>query len=138
MRAQTKAGAEVWLNLSTVIVPSRNRVLSVLVHMFREVTRDHAVLSVVKDLVDMVSADSPDERTPGLREVSNRADCIELTRREREILRLLTTGISTDAMADRLCISKRTVRNHVDHILGKLDVHSRLEAVAYSIKNGLA
>ena len=45
--------------------------------------------------------------------------------------------MSTDVIAEKLCISPRTVGNHINNILGKLHVHSRLEAVAYSIKNGL-
>jgi DNA-binding NarL/FixJ family response regulator len=52
-----------------------------------------------------------------------------LTRREREVLRLLASGASTRAIASGLGISPATVRNHVHHILAKLGVHSRLEAV---------
>jgi two-component system response regulator DegU len=61
-----------------------------------------------------------------------------LTRREREVLNQLITGVSTDVIAGRLFISPRTVRNHINHILGKLGVHSRLEAVTLYIRSGLA
>jgi len=135
--AQTKGGAVVWLNISTIIVPSRRGALSVLVHLFREVTREHDVMGVARDLAELVSARFPGKRIPRLRGVASRAASVELTRREREVLTLLATGISTGVIAERLCISPRTVRNHVSNILGKLDVHSRLEAVAYSIKYGL-
>ena len=135
--ARTKGGTEVWLNLSTVVVHSRRGALSVLVHLFREVTREHDVLGVARDLADLVSARFPGRRIARLPSDSGRAASVELTRREREVLILLASGISTDAIAKRLCISPRTVRNHVNNILGKLDVHSRLEAVAYSIKYGL-
>ncbi len=137
LATQTKGGAEVWLNLSTVIVPSRRGALFVLVHLFREVTRDHDVLGVAQDLADMVSEGSRRKRISRSRDVSSRAARFELTRREREILTLLASCMSTDVIAERLSISTRTVRNHVNNILGKLDVHSRLEAVTYSIKNGL-
>lgn len=53
-----------------------------------------------------------------------------LTAREREILQLLATGLSTSAIAKRLAISPVTVRNHSQRILAKLGVHSRLAAVA--------
>lgn len=58
-------------------------------------------------------------------------------RREHEILTYLASGISTDVIAQELRISSRTVRNHINNVLRKLGAHSRLEAVAYSIKNGL-
>jgi len=134
---RTKEGTEAWLNVSTVVVPSRDGDLSVLIHLFREVTRDHEVLDVAQDLVDMVSAHSQEQSSRGSSDDSNDASCVKLTRREREILTLLASGHSTDVIAKDLFISSRTVRNHINNILGKLDVHSRLEAVAYSIKNGL-
>ncbi|MBI2164602.1 MAG: helix-turn-helix transcriptional regulator [candidate division NC10 bacterium] len=52
-----------------------------------------------------------------------------MTGREREILRLIAGGLTTSAIADKLCISHTTVRNHIQHILAKLGAHSRLEAV---------
>jgi DNA-binding NarL/FixJ family response regulator len=52
-----------------------------------------------------------------------------LTPRELEILRLLASGLGTTAIAAELFISSTTVRNHVQHILGKLGVHRRLEAI---------
>jgi len=53
-----------------------------------------------------------------------------LTRREREILRMLAEGDDLESIADGLCLSYATVRNHVQHILTKLGVHSIMEAVA--------
>jgi DNA-binding NarL/FixJ family response regulator len=52
-----------------------------------------------------------------------------LTEREREVLALLTQGQSTRAIADELAITSNTARNHIQRILYKLNVHSRLEAV---------
>lgn len=60
-----------------------------------------------------------------------------LTNREREILDLFAEGLSTEALAGRLSISKVTVRNHVQRILAKLRVHSRLAAVARGYRDGL-
>jgi DNA-binding NarL/FixJ family response regulator len=62
---------------------------------------------------------------------------VELTAREREILRRLAEGLSTRAVAERLLISPITVRNHVASILAKLDVHTKLAAVAFAFRNGL-
>jgi DNA-binding NarL/FixJ family response regulator len=53
----------------------------------------------------------------------------ELTAREREIADLFKEGLNTAQMVERLGISESTVRTHVQGILGKLGVHSRVEAV---------
>ncbi|MEJ2746212.1 MAG: LuxR C-terminal-related transcriptional regulator, partial [bacterium] len=60
-----------------------------------------------------------------------------LTPRELEILELLARGHGTSEISELLAISQNTVRNHIQHILQKLQVHTRLEAVTYAIKNGL-
>ena len=59
-------------------------------------------------------------------------EAVLLTRREREILECLAEGMETEAIASRLFIERVTVRNHVQNVLQKLDVHSKLEAVAAS------
>jgi DNA-binding NarL/FixJ family response regulator len=60
----------------------------------------------------------------------------DLTEREREILQLLAQGMRNDDIATRLFISPQTVQTHVRNILGKLRVHSKLEAVAFAVKHG--
>ena len=60
-----------------------------------------------------------------------------LTERELEILGLLAAGSSTAAIATELSISPTTVRNHVQRIITKLRVHSRLAAVALAYSKGL-
>jgi DNA-binding NarL/FixJ family response regulator len=54
-----------------------------------------------------------------------------LTSREREILLMLADGASNDRIAERLVISPQTVRTHVQNLLRKLDLHSRVEAAAF-------
>jgi DNA-binding NarL/FixJ family response regulator len=60
----------------------------------------------------------------------------QLTEREREILALLATGLRNDEIAARLFISPQTVQTHVRNLLGKLAVHSKLEAVAFAVRHG--
>jgi DNA-binding NarL/FixJ family response regulator len=60
-----------------------------------------------------------------------------LTRREREILNLLAEGIGTEGICRMIAVSRVTVRNHVQRILGKLGAHSRLEAVARARREGI-
>ena len=60
----------------------------------------------------------------------------DLTEREREILQLLSEGMRNEDIAKKLYISPQTVQTHVRNILGKLRVHSKLEAVAFAVKHG--
>jgi RNA polymerase sigma factor (sigma-70 family) len=60
----------------------------------------------------------------------------DLTEREREILQLLAEGMRNDGIAEKLFISPQTVQTHVRNILGKLRVHSKLEAVSFAVKHG--
>lgn len=61
----------------------------------------------------------------------------ELTRREREVLALLAEGADNDNIAQALVISPQTARTHIQNVLGKLGVHSRLEAAAFVVRNGI-
>ena len=61
----------------------------------------------------------------------------ELTRREREVARLLTEGLTNRQIAERLVVSEHTVHRHVANILRKLDVSSRTAAAAHAAQSGL-
>jgi DNA-binding NarL/FixJ family response regulator len=65
-------------------------------------------------------------------------DTPRLTERETEILRMVATGLSYKQIAARLVLSHRTVQNHVQNTLGKLQLHNRVELVRYAIEHGLA
>jgi len=60
-----------------------------------------------------------------------------LTPREQEIMRMLAEGIGPREIADKLCISPKTVENHRANIMKKLDLHSTMELVRYAAKLGL-
>jgi DNA-binding NarL/FixJ family response regulator len=66
-----------------------------------------------------------------------RATLAPLTAREQDVLRLLVAGSSTEVIADELVLSLHTVRNHVRNLMQKLGAHSRLEAVAIALRQGL-
>jgi len=61
----------------------------------------------------------------------------KLTRRERQILALLSGGADNHSIARELVISPETARTHIQKVLGKLGVHSRLEAAAFVTQNGV-
>ena len=60
-----------------------------------------------------------------------------LTERETEVLRLVATGLSYRQIAGRLVLSHRTVQNHVQNTLNKLQLHNRVQLVRYAIERGL-
>lgn len=62
---------------------------------------------------------------------------VHLTPRQLDVLRYLAAGHSTDHIATALGISPETVRNHVRHLMGRLNVHTRLEAVIRGHELGL-
>jgi DNA-binding NarL/FixJ family response regulator len=64
-------------------------------------------------------------------------DTPRLTERETEVLRQVAKGMSYKQIADRLVISHRTVQNHVQNTLRKLQLHNRVQLVRYAIEQGL-
>ncbi|WP_159081686.1 response regulator [Nocardioides sediminis] len=61
----------------------------------------------------------------------------QLTEREREVLDLVAEGLSNAAIAERLVVSVHTVRNHIANLSAKLGAHSKLEALAIAVRQGL-
>jgi PAS domain S-box-containing protein len=122
MQTRTKAGRPTWLNIS-ILVTSNGHNGPITIHLFRDVTATKELLNLVQE---RLAAPAAPAETNG-----------DLTRREIEILRLVATGADTKTAAERLHVSPATVRNHVQNILGKLGVHSRLQAVAYATTHRL-
>jgi len=61
----------------------------------------------------------------------------DLTERERAVLALMTAGLNNTEIAERLVVSSSTIKSHVSHILAKLSVTSRTEAVALAVRHHL-
>lgn len=73
----------------------------------------------------------------GTAPVSRDGAAPRLTDRETEVLRLVAKGMSYKQIAERLGLSHRTVQNHVQNTLGKLQLHNRVELTRYAIERGL-
>lgn len=102
-------------------------------------------VSALLDAIDRVVAgdvalELPPRWAPGRERppTTARAPVTPLTARERECLGLLVEGSSTAQMAARLGVGANTVRSHVQALMTKLGVHTRLEAAAYAVRHGLA
>jgi DNA-binding NarL/FixJ family response regulator len=61
----------------------------------------------------------------------------QLTERETEVLKMVAKGLTYKQIAERLVVSHRTVQNHVQNTLGKLQMHNRVELTRYAIEQGL-
>lgn len=71
------------------------------------------------------------------RRMESEPDRPRLTGRETEVLRLVARGLTAKQIAARLVLSHRTVENHVQNTLRKLQLHNRAELVRYAIEHGL-
>ncbi|SDZ33223.1 two-component system, NarL family, response regulator DegU [Evansella caseinilytica] len=83
-----------------------------------------------------LATDDNQESEIGFREVEYRRPLHLLTRRECEVLQLMTDGKSNRAIGEALYISEKTVKNHVSNILQKMNMNDRTQAVVEAIKNG--
>ena len=103
------------------------------VHAVRAVAAGDAVLApaVTRQLLDQVGRRLPAavSRTPD--------ELAELTHREKQVLRMLAGGLTNAEIAEALVVSEATVKTHVSHLLGKLGLRDRVQAVIYAYETGL-
>jgi PAS domain S-box-containing protein len=132
---RTKSAAIRWVNMSTFVYPLDEK-KTVLVHLFRDAARKQQREQFMREVhTDHHFVPARDAEPPAIQALSRPHSV--LTHRENQVLLLLVRGQSTQEIAETLVISKSTARNHIRHLLSKLDVHSRLEAVSYAIQYGL-
>ncbi len=132
MRTRRKDGQEIWINISTIVVPADGEQPGGTVHLFREITQPRHPPGRTRPAPVGGGAPARERVTDAgvaTRVAPGKNPVESLTSREREILRLMAGGQTSSAIARKLGISHTTVRNHIQHILTKLGVHSRLEAV---------
>ncbi len=128
---------QLWLNVSIVPVPGNSRREPLAIHMFRDVSARRWSEKLAEATQTVVAQFISDDN--GVEERGGPYPPLDpsVTRREIEVLRLLAAGLTTEEMAERLAVSRVTVRNHIQHLLGKLGVHSRLEAILSGTRFGL-
>ena len=138
----TQNGEGIWINVTTFALPPGDEESGhIIVHLFRDATQKKSNERFVEEILTATKELRHNHRQPGLMtapvEFPSAPSFDALTPRERQVLVLLAQGLNTDEMANVLHISPATTRNHIQNILGKLSVHSRLEAAAYAYQQGL-
>jgi PAS domain S-box-containing protein len=135
--ARTKSGEQRWINVSILTLSPPNGASPLVVHLFRDATEKKQSEQFTREVLRAAKLLSETAALPLQSAEAVEAPGVDLTEREREVLALLAQGLSTRDIAESLSISSATVRNHTQNILHKLQVHSRLEAVAYAFEHGL-
>lgn len=135
--AHAKSGETRWINVSILVFPTPDGDSSLIVHLFRDATRKKQNEQFAYQVLDAVQGLRETSFPQTISSPSPVPSSEDLTYREREVLSLLAQGLSTRDIAETLSISPSTARNHIQNILHKLHVHSRLEAVAYAFEHGL-
>ncbi|MFY9549581.1 MAG: LuxR C-terminal-related transcriptional regulator [Thermoanaerobaculia bacterium] len=127
---ETGSGARKTVEVSLFAIPAYHPALSTVVHVLRGGRKKASAL-------ERSLAKEADEREPLWPMETKAGQPIDLTAREKEILRCLAQGLPTAAIGKKLFISPVTVRNHVQSILHKLDVHTKLAAVVFAYQHDL-
>ena len=137
IQVRKKMGGRHWLNMSIFAYhEGAEEGNTFIFHLFRDITKkkdDEAILERVLEAARRHHDPSPGPIPDG--ETNSPLDV--LTPRESDVLAYLAKGYGTDNIAQALFIAPNTVRNHIQNIFQKLQIHSRAEAVAYAIKYGL-
>jgi DNA-binding CsgD family transcriptional regulator len=130
LSADTGDGKKKNVTTSLFAIPSYHPALNTLVHVLRDASR-----------AIPPAASSEKREEPAAEPLSpvtlSGGETVVLTAREKEILRCLAEGMGTGAIAKKLFIATVTVRNHVQSILHKLDVHTKVAAVVLAYRHGL-
>ncbi|HMQ03099.1 MAG TPA: LuxR C-terminal-related transcriptional regulator [Pyrinomonadaceae bacterium] len=118
-----------WFSMAVTAVSGAAASSVFTVHIARSVDIQKRFENVLRDFVAR-EADLPEASVAELFKIERAPSAeVRLTSREQEVLRLLSEGRTSAAIADMLFISRTTVNNHVQHILKKLNAKTRLEAV---------
>jgi PAS domain S-box-containing protein len=125
-----------WINISILTFSANADGNPVVVHLFRDITEKKQNEQLTRQILKVAHQLHEEAIPPVTPSIPSNSHLKDLTDREREVLFLLVQGLSTRDIAQSLSISSFTVRNHVQNILNKLNVHSRLEAVTYALEHG--
>ncbi len=136
--AGDRTGERRWLNVTTFTYTGADKSAGqVIVHLFRDITEIKGYQRFANSVLVASEKLQQNGSRQSLSSASIEPCAGDLTARESQVLELLVQGMGTSEIAGTLTISPSTVRNHVQNILSKLGVHSRLEAITYAYQHGL-
>ena len=136
LQVRTANGMQ-WCNVSVLIADGENSITGYAIHIVRQLDFRKRLELLVRDFVVTGTGLPGEQATTPISLTRSPARETDLSARERDVLKLLAKGVTTTAVAERLRISRTTVNNHVQHILRKLDSHTRLEAIRRAEHGGL-
>jgi len=136
LQVQTAAGRQ-WCNISVLIADEAGSTSPYAIHIVRAIDVRKRLELLVRDFVVTGTGMPAEQATTLIASTRAPARETDLSDRELEVLRLLAKGVKTSEVADDLHISRTTVNNHIQHILRKLDAHTRLEAIRRAEHAGL-
>ena len=135
LNVKTASGTRKWVNVSIIVADVQCERL--MIHLLRDIDAQKQVEALTKEVAVLVGRLNGQRAERLLEPVGAQAPTVELTPQERKILSLLSRGVGTAGIGQELNVNPATVRNHVQHILRKLRVHTRLEAVLRAAREGL-
>ena len=136
LQMNTATGRQ-WCNVSVLVAENGVSTNPHAIHVIRPIDLRKRLEILVRDFVVSSTSVTPESAVAMIASTRTPARDTQLSARELEILRLLARGESSKTASDRLHISRTTVNNHVQHILHKLGVHNRLEAIRRAEHAGL-
>jgi PAS domain S-box-containing protein len=136
LQIRTKEGPR-WCNVSVLIAEEPGDPGTYAIHVIRPIDVRKRLEMLVRDFIVNGTGLPPEKVTELVKSSRSPAQVSDLTRRELTVLSRLSRGETTARIAAELHISRTTVNNHVQHILRKLDAHSRLEAIRRAERAGL-
>ena len=133
LRIAGRDGERIQVCMGTMLMPATGRGHWNVIHVLRRGRSSHTE--------DLFACGCGADAVPGsgagpCQAKAQKEAMSRLTARERDVLRLLAEGTTTERIGERLNISGTTVRNHLQRLMAKLDVHSRHEAVALAHRVG--
>lgn len=131
-QVRTASGHPRWVNVSIIALGWEAADAGpAVVHLLRDIEAKKQAESFATEVASWARQLKLQSGAPGVDDDEVRLTPA-LTKRELQVLDLLAQGASTESIASQLVIGTSTARNHIQHILHKLGVHSRLEAVTYA------
>ncbi len=136
LQVETPEGKK-WCNISVLIIGEIDSPSPYSIHILRQVDVRKKLEILVRDFVVMETHLPASQVATMIATARTPSKAADLTNREIEILKLLASGATTVSIANQLHVSRTTINNHIQHILRKLDAHSRLEAIRRAEHAGL-